>query len=503
MNTLQTLAITTVFAITSSLVTISNAQAAENAPPPLMPIPSPAQMAWAEDELTVFIHFGMNTFTGRSTGLGTEDPNLFNPTNFDPRQWAREAKECGFKALLLTAKHHDGFCLWPTKSTSHSIASSKWKDGKGDVVKEVADACKEYGLKFGIYCSPWDRSQKIYSMDKSSYAKLYHTQISELMSNYGPIYEMWFDGNKANVDEWPNIIKLVRTLQPNTVIKQGPKVIPIAEDVRWVGNEMACAPIDNWCVYPRPTEKEAPKSIWFPLECDTPMIGHWFWCNTLPLDLQYLLNFYYTSVGRNSIFLMNIAPNPKGVFCKNSVERLHEFSDALDKIFGTDFAAGKQATASNVRGANVTFGADKALDGRKNTYWTTDDGVTEAWLEVNLGEKKDFNVVRMEEMISLGQRVSSYKVEVWNEADKSWKAVNKGSTIGYRKLDRIPKVTSSKVRLTILTARACPLIKEFGVHLDSVSPPEHFESKFANGQAKRGTRMPRQCKLPGNKQKPL
>ncbi len=474
-----------------------DAQTVENAPPPLLPIPSPAQLAWQEDELTVFIHFGMNTFTGRSTGLGTEDPDLFTPTNLNCRQWVRVAKECGFKGLILTAKHHDGFCIWPTKTTAHSIASSKWKDGKGDVVKEVADACKEYGLKFGIYCSPWDASQPNYDTDKPAYAKLYHEQISELMSNYGPIYEMWFDGNKANVADWPNIIKLVRTLQPDAVIKQGPIVTPITEDVRWVGNERACAPLENWSVYPPPGKDNITSSIWFPRECDTPMIGDWFWSDTLPLDLSTLLNFYYTSVGRNSIFLMNIAPNREGVFSKESVQRLHDFSDALADILGTDFAAGKKAIASNVRGAEATFGPDKALDGQKSTYWATDNGVTNAWLEVDLGKDREFNVIRMEEMISLGQRVAAYKLEVWNEVDKSWNPVNQGSTIGYRKLDRFPKVMSSKVRLTILAARACPLIKGFGVHMDLVSPPEHFEPAFANAEVQNGTRMPKQRKLFG------
>src|SRR5215469_17971155 len=365
---------------------------AAEAPRPLEPIPSPAQLAWQEDELTLFTHFGMNTFTGRSTGLGNEDPKFFDPTNLDCNQWVRVARECGFKGIILTAKHHDGFCLWPTATTKHSVASSDWKGGKGDVVRELANACKAGGVKLGIYCSPWDRSVNNYDSDKPAYAKYYEQQLTELLSNYGPVYEMWFDGNKADVAEWPDIIGLVRKLQPNAVIKQGPRLEPIREDIRWVGNEMACAKLANWSVYP-PPDANAEKRIWFPVECDTMMIGHWFWDGTLAKDLPTLLNYYYTSVGRNSILLLNVAPDKRGRFSDESVKRLHEFHDALQRIFGWDIAAGKTTTASNVRGNDPTFGADKAVDADKNTYWATDDGVTNATLEVDLGGEQQFNVV--------------------------------------------------------------------------------------------------------------
>jgi alpha-L-fucosidase len=457
---------------------------AADAPKPLEPVPSPAQLAWQEDELTLFTHFGVNTYTGRGTGLGNEDPKIFNPTNLDCGQWVRVARECGFKGIILTAKHHDGFCLWPTATTKHSVESSDWKGGKGDVVRELSDACKAGGIKLGIYCSPWDRSVTNYDSDRPAYAKYYHQQLEELLGNYGPVYEMWFDGNHANVADWPNIIGLVRKLQPNAVIKQGPRVEAITEDMRWVGNESACAKLANWSVYPAPDGSDKVKGqmkpIWFPVECDTIMIGGWFWNGTPPRSLATLLNYYYTSVGRNSILLLNVAPNKQGLFSDDSVKRLHEFHDALQKIFGTDLAAGKTATPSNVRGNDPAFGASKALDGDKDTYWATDDGVTNATLEVDLGSEQEFNVVRMEEMISLGQRVAEYKIEAWDASAKDWKQLNHGSTIGYRKLDRFPKVKSSKVRLTILQSRACPAIKSFGVHLDTISPDDAFEPKNAN-----------------------
>src|SRR6185295_18155951 len=199
-----------------------------------------------------FIHFTVDTFTDREWGYGDENPAVFNPTALDCRQWARIAKAAGMRGLILTAKHHDGFCLWPTATTDHSVKASPWKGGKGDVVRELADACKASGVKLGIYCSPWDRSQTNYDTDKPAYAKLYHQQLHELLSNYGPVYEMWFDGNRANVADWPNIIQVVRTLQPNAIIKQGPRLEPILEDVRWVGNELACARLANWSVYPAP-----------------------------------------------------------------------------------------------------------------------------------------------------------------------------------------------------------------------------------------------------------
>jgi len=456
-------------------------------PAPIEPIPSPEQMAWQEDELTMFVHFNVTTFTTGKTGLGNEDPKSFHPTNLDCNQWVRVAKECGFKGMILTAKHHDGFCLWPTATTERSVKSSNWKSGKGDVVRELSDACKAGGVKLGIYCSPWDRSVASYDSDPPAYAKYYHQQLSELLGNYGPIYEMWFDGNHANVADWPNIIGLVRRLQPKAVIKQGPRLERVTEDMRWVGNELACAKLANWSVYP-PPETDAAKRIWLPVECDTMINGNWFWSAAPPHSLPTLLNFYYTSVGRNSIFMLNVAPDPRGQFSDDSVKRLHEFHDAIRKIFGTDFAAGKTATASNVRGNDSAFGADKALERHKNSYWATDDGVTSATLEVDLGGVQQFNVIRLEERLALGQRVAEYKTEAWDEDAKAWKALSRGSTIGYRKLDRVPMAKTSKVRLTILRSRACPAIQSFGVHLDTVSPAEFFEPEKANFEVKPVTR---------------
>jgi alpha-L-fucosidase len=473
--------VTIIYSVIIALMLLSSTGASP--PAPLEPVPSDRQMQWIDDELTMFVHFGMNTFTGRGTGLGDEDAKLFNPTDLDCRQWANAAKENGFRGIILTAKHHDGFCLWQTKTTKHSVASSNWNEGEGDVVRELADACKESGVKLGIYCSPWDRSVSFYDSDNPRYSEMYRAQLTELLSNYGSVYEMWFDGNKANVADWPNVIKVVRTLQPDAVIKQGPRVEPIEEDVRWVGNEKACAPIANWSVYPPPDEKTDANRIWFPVECDTMMNGHWFWDEDPPRDLPTLLNFYYTSVGRNSILMLNVAPDKRGKFSDACLARLHEFHQAITKIFGTDFAAEKTATASNARDG---FPARNVLDGKKQTYWTTDDSVTTPSIEIDLGGDVEFNVLRYEEVIQLGQRVAEYKVEAFS--DGQWKQVASGKTIGHRKLDRIPRIKASKIRLTITKALACPVISSIGVHLDSVSPAEYFQPAMANMEVARGTR---------------
>jgi alpha-L-fucosidase len=435
------------------------------APKPLLPVPTPSQLAWQEDELTMFVHFGMNTFTGRSTGLGTEDPALFNPTDLDCAQWARVAKETGFKGIILTAKHHDGFCLWPTATTEHSVKHSPWKNGRGDVVRELAGATRSAGIKLGIYCSPWDRNQPIYDTDKPAYSAFYRRQLSELLSNYGPVYEMWFDGNRADVGSWPDVIDLVRRLQPRAVIKQGPRLTPIREDIRWVGNPRAEAPVTNWSVYPAPASPGSDKAIWFPVECDIPMVGNWFWNDKPPLPLSRLLEIYYTSVGRNSILLLNVAPDRRGRFSDESVARLREFRAALDKIFATDLALKRPVKATSERPG---FTASKAVDDDRATYWATADGVTQASLEIDLGAPREFNVVKLEEMIAVGQRVAEYKLEAFSSGE--WKQIAQGTTIGYRKLDRFPKVAASKLRLSILNALVPPTIRTVGIYLDTVSP---------------------------------
>jgi alpha-L-fucosidase len=453
------------------------------APKPFPPVPDAEQLAWQELELTMFNHFGMDTFGTSTIGTGKEDPNLFQPTALDPGQWAMAAKNAGFKGMILTAKHHDGFCLWPTKTTMHSVQYSSWMNGQGDVVRMFADACKANGMLMGIYCSPYDLNAPTFTSDPNAYSMLYEQQLTELMSNYGDVFEMWFDGNHAaGIPNWPQIIAVPRMLQPHAILKQGPLHTPPLEDIRFVGNFVAHAPLTNWSAYPAPN---MPGAIWFPVESDISMIGNWFWnpANTVPMALTDLVDIYYFSVGRNSLFLLNVAPDRTGNLSAPSVQRLNDFHTALQSIFGTDFAAGKTVTASNVRNNDATFGGDKVVDGDNSTYWATDDGVTTGSLEVDLGGQQTFNVVRLEEVIALGQRVESYQLEAYTSAGMWQLLFPAGSltTIGHKKLDRFPAITASKVRLTILSAYASPTIRSLGVHMDSVSPAANFAPAHALG----------------------
>ncbi|MCG3198291.1 MAG: hypothetical protein GHCLOJNM_02788 [bacterium] len=439
---------------------------ARTAPPtPLEPVPTARQLAWQEAELVMFLHFGMNTFTNREWGEGTEDPKQFNPTRLDARQWAREAKHAGFKWVILTAKHHDGFCLWPSAHTEHSVRNSPWLEGKGDVVAELAEACREEGLRLGLYLSPWDRHEPRYN-DSPAYDEYFKAQLTELLSNYGPISEVWFDGagSEGHVYDFPGYYALIRRLQPDAVIAIcGP-------DVRWVGNEDGVARETEWSVQPaNPSFHGAGSSkVWYPAECDTSIRPGWFWHadqDDKVKSLGTLMDVYYKSVGRNSLLLLNVPPNNEGLLPAPDVARLREFRAALEAIFSLDFALGKPCTASNSRGGDRAYHPGNATDTSAGSYWATDDSVTEASLEVDLGSPKTFNVARLEEMISLGQRVEKYRLEA--RVDGEWKKITEGTTIGRKKLDRFETVAADKVRLVIEKSLACPTIRSLGLHLDS------------------------------------
>lgn len=462
-----------------------------DAPLPLYPIPTKQQLAWQELEYIAFAHFGVNTFTNREWGDGKEDPAIFNPSEFDARQWTKVLKDAGMKMLILTAKHHDGFCLWPSRYTEHCVKNSPWKDGKGDIVREVADACREAGIKLGIYLSPWDRHEPTYG-DSPKYNQHFRNQLTELLTNYGDVTEVWFDGacgegpnGKRQVYDWLSYYALVRKLQPNALIfGNGP-------DIRWVGNESGVARETEWSALPvtgdlkklewnkfqqgyvdgkgakytdnvmRSSEKR--DMVWYPAECDVSIRPGWFYHpdqDDKVKTLKHLLDIYYKSVGRNGLLLLNLPPDRRGLIYENDAARLRELREVLDDTFKTNLARNKPASASNVRYNHPFFGPEKALDGSKQTYWATDDGVTEAELEVDLGEPVTFNRGMIQEHIAMGQRVCDYSIEIW---DESWKEIAKGTTIGYKKLDRFPDVTASKIRLVIHKSRACPIIQSFEV----------------------------------------
>jgi len=467
--------------------------AAEQPKPPVGPpgtngaIPSPNQIAWQEREFIGFLHFGVNTFTDREWGEGHEDEKLFNPVALDAKQWVKVAKEAGMKMLILTAKHHDGFCLWPSKVTQHSVVRSPWKGGKGDVVKELADACREGGIDVGLYLSPWDRTEATYG-DSPAYNKFYLTQIAELTKDYGKISEFWFDGacgegpnGKKQIYDFPAYWNAVRSNQPTVCLfsDAGP-------DVRWVGNEKGFAADPNWAMVNLAgmtiggNNKDQTHGLegganWCPTECDVSIRPGWFYhaAESLKLKtLKELVEIYYNSVGLNGVMLLNVPPDRRGLIHENDAARLREFRAAIDAIFKDDLARGHPATATNTRGNLPAYAPAMAVDGDKKTYWATDEDVTAASMEVDLGGPKKINRAVFQEAIALGQRVKSFRVEVHDGI--SWMEVARGETIGYKRIVRFPEVTASKVRLKIVQSRACLVISNFGVYYASpaVDPTE-------------------------------
>lgn len=435
---------------------VSNLPAGVAPPVPLEPVPTPQQLAWHEMEMGLFCHFGVNTFLDQEWGDGSESPDVFQPSELNPRQWVQIARACGMKYLVFTAKHHDGFCLFPSAYTTHSVASSSWRQGKGDVVREVAEACHEQGLMFGVYLSPWDRHEPSYS-EPSRYDEYYKNQLRELLTRYGAVGEVWLDGagSAGHTYDWEGYFALVRSLQPNALIAIcGP-------DIRWVGNEDGLAPDTVWYVQERDG-----KPVWYPPECDVPIRKqYWFFHthteNTVRTP-EELLEIYYRSVGRGAGLLLNIAPDRRGLLPEEDVAALKEMWRIVSTTFRTNLAENKPIIVSNVRGNDPQYAAENLLDNNANTYWATDDGVTTATIEVDLGMPTKFNRVMLQEYLPLGQRIEAYAVEVHENG--SWKTVVEGTTIGHKRLDRFSDVSADKVRVTIRRAKACPVLRGFGVY---------------------------------------
>ncbi len=452
--------------------------------------PAPRQVAWQELEFTAFIHFGMNTFTDREWGTGKESPDQFAPTAFDARQWIRAFKAAGMKGVVLTAKHHDGFCLWQTDTTGHSIKNSAWRNGKGDVVREVADACRAGGLQFGVYLSPWDRNTTEFG--KPGYNAIFQKQLRELLTNYGEVYDVWFDGahapgDKPEIFDWSGHFKLIRKLQPNACISvMGP-------DVRWCGNEAGHTRATEWNVVPiksgdpRPAElsqettvaivknfnsraqdlgsraaiKDAQQLIWRPAMTNTSIRPGWFYHASQDKkvrSLQNLLDIYYGSVGGNTQFLLNIPPDRRGLVHENDVRRLTQLGRVLRGIFDENLALNAEVTSDASIKQNA---AATTVDGNNNTYWTTQEGVTTAQITYDLGAPKTFNVAMLQEYIRIGQRIEQFSLEVLQGAE--WKTIAQATTVGYKKLLRFEPVTARKVRLRITQSRLCPTLSAFGL----------------------------------------
>ncbi len=445
-------------------------------------VPTPQQYDWQNLELTAFVHFGMNTFTGREWGDGTESSELFNPENFDALQWVRTLKAGGMKMVILTAKHHDGFCLWPSKTTLHSVSASPWKNGAGDVVKELKSACDSLDMKFGVYLSPWDRNAECYG-DSPRYNAFFMQQLTELLTNYGKVDEVWFDGacgegpgGKIQIYDWASWYDLIHKLQPNAVVAVK------GEDVRWVGTESGYGRPTEWSVTAfapggRPemeainqnlglseTTKDlgsreviakAGQVFWYPAEVDVSIRPGWFFHeseNEKVKSLAQLVDIYFNSVGMNAVLLMNVPPDKRGLIHESDAGRLKDFKKWLDDTFKQNLLENARSNSKNT---------ENTFDGNVETFHEIKQ--FPASFEIEFNEPQTFNVFEIREYIKKGQRVESFTLEAMIK-DK-WQEIAKGTTIGYKRLLRFEPIQTDKIRVTINEARHDALIAEIGLYL--------------------------------------
>ena len=450
----STLALLSVLSIAAAVTTAADTP----------PVPSPQQLAWQRHEFIAFAHFGMNTFTDREWGDGKEDPKLFNPSEFDAKQWAAVLQEAGVKLLILTAKHHDGFCLWPSQFTEHCVKNSPWRGGQGDVVREVVEALREKQIRIGLYLSPWDRNQPTYG-DSPKYNEYFRNQLRELLTHYGEIDEVWFDGacgegpnGKKQEYDFPSYFALIRELQPHALIAiSGP-------DIRWVGNKSGVARENESSVV-----KRDGRLVWHPAECDVSIRPGWFYHaseDAKVKSLATLADIYFKSVGRNSVLLLNIPPDRRGRIAEADAVRLKEFGAYVAQLDATDFVTAATVTASSRRDAahHERLVQDRDL----NTSWTPGEDQTTGYLEFDLSQPRTFNVARIQEDISLGEQVQAYHVEILDGGN--WRTVTAGQVIGHKQLRRFAPVTAQRVRLVIDKAAGPPAIAEFGLHWNPLAP---------------------------------
>lgn len=464
---------------------------------PLQPygaVPSERQWRWHQREFYGFLHFTMNTFTDKEWGYGDEDPSRFAPAAFDAAQIIDTLAAAGMKGVILTCKHHDGFCLWPTKTTAHSVKSSSWRNGEGDVVKEIAGAARSKGLGFGVYLSPWDRNHPQYG--KPEYVEVYRQQLRELLTGYGPIFEVWHDGanggdgyyggarEKRTIDkrsyyDWPRTWELVRQLQPDAVIfsDAGP-------DLRWVGNESGFANETCWATYdPVGPDGGAPApghtrykeggtghrngKRWMPAECDVSIRPGWFWHenqNGRVKAPRQLLDLYYKSTGRGASFLLNVPPDRRGLIHENDAASLTAFGKALRATFEKNLLAGAKWKSPQSRGG--AYGEKHLTDGNRETCWAARDGATEVELTAAMPRAAGFNVIRLREQIRFGQRIGAFEVDAWEPA--GWRTIARGTSVGACRIVRLESDCSTqRIRLRVTQSDAPPALAEFGLYLEA------------------------------------
>jgi alpha-L-fucosidase len=454
--------------------------------PPNTVIPSEKQIEYQQMELIGFIHFGVNTFTDREWGTGKESPEIFNPTAMDAGQWTKAAKEAGIKQLIITAKHHDGFCLWPSAYTDHSVKSSPWQEGGGDVLKEFSEACLKEGIKLGFYLSPWDMHEPSYGT--SGYNKFYLNQLEELLTAYGPVSEIWMDGAKGENAkdmeyDFTSFRSLIYRLQPGALIfsDAGP-------DIRWIGNERGIAGKTNWSMINNENiviGKSDPAYLntgdpdgkhWLVGECDVSVRPGWFYHasqDNLVKSPKELVDLYYKSVGRNGTLLLNIPPDQRGLWHENDIKNLLEFRSILDETFQENLALGKKATSSDHRMKSKYFSPNNITDPFDSTYWATNDSVVQSWVEIDLGKRTTFNRILIREPIRFGQRISSFRVEARLYGE--WATIARGTTVGFKRLLRIAPVRTDRLRLVIEEANNIPVISDLGLYKASYREPDTID----------------------------
>ncbi|OZI05545.1 hypothetical protein BWI93_24155 [Siphonobacter sp. BAB-5385] len=471
---------------------LSLSSLAQQAPKPYGALPSARQLKWHDTEMYCIVHFTPTTFEDKEWGYGDADPKTFNPSNFSAEQIVKSAKAGGFRGIVFVAKHHDGFCLWPTKTTDYNISKSPFRNGKGDMVKEMVDACRKNGMKIGLYCSPWDRNSAAYGTDK--YLPIYQAQLKELYTQYGELFMSWHDGanggdgyyggaresrkiNNLTYYDWDNTWQITRKLQPNANIFSD-----IGWDVRWVGNEKGFANETSWATF-TPTaadgkskgvpgnanDYDAPTGTrngekWIPAECDVPLRPGWFYHASQDgksKSPQQLLELYYKSVGRGAAFDLGLSPDKRGQLHGDDVAILKSFGEILKKTFSKNWANTAQVTATGGRG----FAVKTMLDNNRQTYWASKDDVTTPELVLSWSKPVSFNVLSIREAIALGQRIEEFALDVWENGD--WKEIHQGTSVGALRLVRLPKYhTTEKIRVRITKSPVAVTISELGVYTE-------------------------------------
>ena len=476
-------------ACTAIVSTPSFAKDEVKAPAPLLPLPEQKQVDWQRMETYAFIHFCLNSFCDREWGYGDTDPKMFNPKRLDCEQWVKTLMAAGMKGVILTAKHHDGFCLWPFEGNDYNVSKSPWRNGKGNVVKELSEACKKHGLKFAVYLSPWDRSRADYG--SPSYVDYFHSQLRDLLTNYGPVFEVWFDGanggdgyyggardkrtiDRKNYYNYPRIYQILDSLQPQAVVFSdgGP-------GCRWVGNEKGFAGETNWAFIPKNTVYPGYPNYpelqfgypdgdqWTAAECDVSIRPGWFYHpeeDDKVKSPEQLADLYYRSVGHNATLLLNFPVDRNGLINPIDSANAVNFHKLIQRELGNNLVAGMKPKVSNERGGQ--FAAQALTDGSWDTYWATGDGVTSADITFTFKKARKMNRIMLQEYIPLGQRVKKFAVE-WLDKNGTWKAVEQGeetTTIGYKRLLRFLTVETKGLRVRILDSRGPICMNNIGVY---------------------------------------